>query len=455
MTDFALRVALIAAIGVVLLVPVAWRLAHKRLDPFEPLMLFLIAYGVMFVVRPAAMIAKDDLAYHGPRRAINVSATFTEMLLLALVGAVFFVVGYELPFGRRLAQRLRAFDELDERRLVVSASVVAAIGIASFLLFLASASGISTLKLIFQGRSPELATAVTGASFYLWFSFFLLVPATLILFALSLHRRSKALFVGSMTLAALILLRTIPLGARITLLPLIGGLLVLIYLRRSRRPSALALLLIAGVAVVGSTFVSDLRGRETRGESVYQSLVRATRPSRLQTVLVSGPDSDMAPALAAALAVIPEQLHYTYGRTIFGDLLIRPIPRALWKGKPVPPRDKLLTRLWAVESRSDTPQSAFSTLLYFYWDFSVAGVAAGMLLLGIGARLLFAYFLRQPSSLAVQVLYALALWFVVIGLRDGPVDTFIRAMFVVFPAWVVFRIAAREPVHLAAPVTSK
>jgi len=38
-------------------------------------------------------------------------------------------------------------------------------------------------------------------------------------------------------------------------------------------------------------------------------------------------------------------------------------------------------------------------------------------------------------------LFALALWFVVIGLRDSPVDTFVRGMFVLAPVWLVFALA--------------
>ncbi len=40
-----------------------------------------------------------------------------------------------------------------------------------------------------------------------------------------------------------------------------------------------------------------------------------------------------------------------------------------------------------------------------------------------------------------QILFALALWFVVIGLRDSPVDTFVRGLFVLTPVWLVFALA--------------
>jgi hypothetical protein len=80
----------------------------------------------------------------------------------------------------------------------------------------------------------------------------------------------------------------------------------------------------------------------------------------------------------------------------------------------------------------------------------VLGVAVGLLLYGVGARLLYEYFLRHRSSLAVQVLYSIALWFVVIGLRNSPVDTVVQAIFIVFPAWLILRIAASWNLRLAA-----
>jgi hypothetical protein len=38
-------------------------------------------------------------------------------------------------------------------------------------------------------------------------------------------------------------------------------------------------------------------------------------------------------------------------------------------------------------------------------------------------------------------LFALALWFVVSGFRDSPVDTFVRGVFVLTPVWLVFALA--------------
>jgi hypothetical protein len=451
-TDLPLQVGLVAAIAVVLASPIIVRVARRRFDPFEPIVIGALAYGVMFVVRPASMLVSNHLAYDSPQRSTGVAPTFSEMLALALLGALAFVLGYELSLGRRLAGRLADPHDIDGRRVVAAALGAAGIAMLSFLLFLASSpSGFSTLTLIVHGRSAELSETIASTSFYVWFSFLLLIPATFVLLAVGLERRSKLLLFAGVALTGVYLFRTIPLGDRTVLLPFVGGLLVLYYVRRSARPSLTAMLAIVAVALVGSSFLSDLRGRGTRNESVSQTIVRAVHPARIASPFTSGPDSEMAPVLAAAVSVIPERLPHTYGSTIFGDLVTRPVPRALWADKPDPPRDKLIARLWPVEAQDGAINPEFSALLYFYWDFGAPGVVVGLLLYGIGARLLFEYFIRHRFSLAIQVVYSLALWFLIIGLRDSPVDTAVLVMFIVFPAWLVFRLAQKGEIRVPAP----
>jgi hypothetical protein len=453
-TDLPLDLGLVAAIAVVLAIPIISRVARRQFDPFEPIVVFACAYGVMFVARPASMLASNHLAYDGPQRSTGVSGTFSEMLVLALLGALGFVVGYELSLGPRLAKRLRAPHHHDVRRLVVAALAAAGLAIVSFLVFLGSSPNeFSTLNLILRGRSTELSQMIANTSFYVWFSFLLLVPAVLVLVAVGLDRGNKRFLLAALPLAALFLFRTVPLGDRTVLLAFVGGLVVLYYVTRGTRPSLTAILALLAVALVGSAFLSDLRGRGTRNESVSQTIVRSLHPDRIASPFTSGPDSEMAPVFAAALTVIPERLPHTYGSTIFGDLVARPIPRALWSDKPEPPRDALITRLWPVEGKDRIINPEFSVLLYFYWDFGAPGIVIGLLLYGIGARLLFEYFKRYRFSVGAQVSYSLALWFIVIGLRDSPVDTLVLATFIVFPAWLVFRLAPDREMRALVPAS--
>jgi hypothetical protein len=426
---------LVAAIGAVLAAPIARRVRARRFDPFEPLVLFCLAYGVMFVGRPAAMLLKGEVSYTGPRTTLDVSGTFTEMLAIALLGAAAFVLAYDLALrGRGPATAGR---RLDSRRATALAIALGALGITSFAVFLFAADGIGTLEAIFRaGPQPGLRSEIEARR-HLWEAFGVLVPAAMILVAVGVRERKRLAVAIGVALIVIFLLRSVPLGARISLLPLVGGLFVLYYLRRSSRPSPRTLVAVALLAVFASAFLSDLRGRTTRGESVPETVARAASPSRLADSVFLGPDSEMAATFAAALAVIPESFGHSYGKTIFRDLVVRPLPRPLWEGKPQPPRERLIARLWP----SERINPEFSVLLYFYWDFGLIGVAIGLALAGLGCRALYRHLRQHEESTSAQVLYALCLWFVVIGLRNSPVDTLILAVFMVAPAWVVFRLA--------------
>jgi hypothetical protein len=433
---------LVVAIAAVLLVPIARRVRARRFDPFEPIVVFAAAYGVMFVVRPTAMLAKDAVSYPGPRTTLDVSATFTEMLAIALLGAVSFVAGYELV--RRRAERHTATvagPDVDFGRATLLAIGLAALGIGSFAVFLAFSDGIATLEAIFRsGREAGFHSAL-DAHRYLWQAFFVLVPAAAILLAVGSTEHRPAVVAVALALISIFLLRAIPLGDRISLLPLLGGLFVLYYLRRSLRPSLRTLVVLVILAVFASAFLSDLRARTTRGETVVETLARAASPSRLADSVLLGPDTEMAPTFAAALTVIPESLGRSYGKTIFGDLVVRPIPRPLWEGKPEPPRVRLIATLWPSEHTAGALNPEFSVLLYPYWDFGLIGVAVGLALAGVACRALYRYLSNRQTDTSAQVLYGLALWFVVIGLRNSPVDTLVLAAFIVAPAWLVFRFA--------------
>jgi hypothetical protein len=463
-TSRGIDILLISAIACVLVTPLCRRAIARRLDPFEPFVLFVLAYGVMFVVRPTIMVAEHTLVFDGPIRALDVSPHFTQMLLLALVGAVGFTVAYELPSKLGPSVRWDSVDRemhidnvTDRRRLIHAAFVLAALGLLAFTIFAASADGFRTVSEIVHANKVALA-AGEGTYRYLWLGFFVLVPASSVLFGLGLSLRHRTILASSALLALTVLFNAVPLGNRTVLLPLAGSLFVLYYLERGRRPSWRTLSMLAIIAVFLSPFLSDLRGRGTRGEDVAATIARMSKPSRLAQPFTNGPDSEMAPALAAALSVIPRRLPYEYGRVIFEDLALRPIPRPLWSGKPAIPRDRLIAAIWPVEATRGALNPEFSILLYFYWDFGITGVFLGMAAFGMGARYVYEHFRLREHSLSSRVIYSLSLWFVVIALRDSPVDTVVWAAFLILPAWAIFRrarmsshVEARATAHVEAP----
>lgn len=443
-TSTFLRLALIVLIAGVLLTPLALRVRQRAFDPFEPIILFAVVYGTMFVVRPGAMLISGDLVHEGPSTRLDIDATYTKMLVLALLGALGFVGGYLSSAGMRLAGLAPILRGPRDIRLAgLIAFLLGSAGIGAFAIVVL-AGGPDGMSLLLQGRSAELQQVLGGPSFYPWTASIVVVPSAIAIAAVAWARGSWGLGLLALVLAAAVLLRALPTGNRLLLLPFFGALFVLYFLQRRSRPGLGTLIAIAAVAIVASAALSDLRGRSDRDESAVTSVRNVlTDPGRAVAPFTTGPDTEMAATLAAALKVIPAKQPHSFGATTLGDLVTRPIPRTLWENKPRPPREQLIATIWPVEAERGTLNPEFSVLLYFFWDLSYPGVLLGLGLYGILASVLFRYFSLHGSLLPVQVFFALALWLIPPALRDNPVNTTINLAFALAPIPIIFWLAAR------------
>ena len=119
--------------------------------------------------------------------------------------------------------------------------VAGVFALAAFLLLLPLSDPREALEVVTGGRGEALDAVLDDSSTYLWYGSWLLAPASLLLVGVAVRRRSWSLAVLAAVVLALTLVRTIPLGSRIVLLPLVGGIAVLVYVMRRRRPSLLTL----------------------------------------------------------------------------------------------------------------------------------------------------------------------------------------------------------------------
>jgi hypothetical protein len=436
---------LIAAIGVVLLLPLGWRLAFSRLDPFEPIVVFALAWGVMFVVRPTAILIRDDTVFFG----VDISGTLGRALLLALLGAVAFVVGYESSLGVRVAGRVRALQAPHDPALAVAGAVlVSVLGLLALAAFLVSAGGADAFRTFFGGRSEALNELLGESTTYLWWASLLVVPAALVAFAVALVERRPAFWATALLLFVLALVRLVPVGNRVFLLVLLGAMILLVYLRRRARPRLVSIVVAAVLALFVSSALLSFRNAESRRnlDAVAESLV--STPSRVLSPLVKGPDAEMAPALAGALQAVPDRLSHRYGGATIGDLVRRPIPRQLWKSKPDTPGHQVVAAVWPDARKYGRFDPALTPLLYFYWDFGLPGVFAGLALYGLVARSLYEYLRLHAHALGVQLLFAMGLWYLVAAVRQDPVSVFMEGAVAFLPLVVLFALASR-PRHEA------
>jgi hypothetical protein len=426
---------LIAGCGVVTALPILTRALQRRLDPFEPVVLFSLAWAVMFVLRPSVMIADGSFGFWG----VDLRGTLPLALFLGLVGAVAFVCGYELRAGASLARRLPTPGELDTRATAVSGIAVAVIGVVFFVVLLPASDPLESLRVVLGGRDKALGEVLADSSTYVFYASWALVPASLVLAGVAFRARRPVYWILAGVVLGVALLRTVPFGSRMALLPLLGGLLVLWYVLQGRRPSVRSVALLALAAVCLSYVLVVVRDPERRGDLSGEVRRVVERPHAILYPLTGGEDAEMVPALAGALTAIPDELGYRFGAATLGDLVSRPIPRELWADKPLPAREQVIRQVWPQFYPGLNP--TFTPILAFYRDLSVAGVVIGMALLGIAARVLYAWFRARSESFAAQLLFAATVWFTVIAIRNDPVDTVVFALFLVAPVIAIVAVS--------------
>lgn len=434
----------LVAIGAALLTPIVVRLIQRRFDPFEPIVIFAVAFGVMFVIRPFAMMAEERFAYG----TIAVRDTFSEMTVLAAAGAAAFIGAYALPVGGRIAANRRvASTSFHSGRIVAAALVTAALGFILIGLFLARA-GVG-LEVILAGRSARLTEAYRSSSSYLAQGPALLASSSLMLLVTGSAYARRGLMILGGIIAVIVLFLSVPTGSRMLLLPFVGGALVYRYVSRGTRPRIVTVMALIVVGLFVSTILHDARLASDGPDGSLRASTSSTirQPERIFDPLTSGLDAAMAPGLATALKVVPEDIGLMRGGASVGDFVTRPIPRELWSNKPLSPREKLISHVWPAEYAHRVANPEFSVLLYFYLDFAILGVIVGMAAYGVIARGLYEYFRTHHDNLVVRLMFALSVPFVVIALRDSPVDTFARGIFIFLPIWFAFRFAAASNVR--------
>lgn len=435
-----LAITLLGTLGV-LTAPIAWRVARRQFDVFEPIVFFAVAWGVMFVVRPTADLVTNHLSFTIVGRTVDAQQGYEEMLVLGLLGAAAFVAGYVSLIGRRLADRLGPPPgEFKAAVAARNATLVGLVGLVLFGLYLISAGGLSALVLTFSGRSEALFNTFGQSTKYYSFGPYMLVPATVTLLALAAATKMTRYLVVGSAMGTVLVVTQAPIGSRGLLFPLAASGAVYYYLTHRRRPAVKSVVAVFVVALIVSGFLANVRDRSTREKvGVGGTIAKVfSGPGGILDPILYSQDSAEAPALAAALSLIPQEVSHSYGGATLGDLFIRPIPRALWPNKPLPPREQVVAQLFGRLYYRRAANPEFSVLLYPYLDFGWPGVVVFLSLLGVFVRALYEYMLRNVGRLPVRLLFSLALPMLVIGVRDSPVDNLARVVFLVAPVWIMF-----------------
>jgi hypothetical protein len=407
------RWVLLALSATAVVLPCGVLVLQGRLDVFEPLTWFGLTFLLFFVARPAWDLAHENFIYTGRL----ISPTFTKMLVAGLLAGGGFAIGYLIPAGGSVASRLPRPPRVDPRRLLIWAGLVLAVALIAFVGFFIQVHGWRSPGEFFLGqnriRFKAIASTPEATSKYFIVSIVLLIPAALLFLSISQGSangddriRRLAKWAGLASILAFLLI-TFPAGQRRYVIGMLGALAAYYYLRRNRRPSVLVLCVIA---LVGLTVVSAVRDLRHQGNpEPYQWL-----PWNAVTPLLDRQDTGVAPALATEMLVVPDDLHYTYGRTTILGPLITAVPRKLWSGKPRPPNQQILGKVWGGKPCTFGGQcSTFSPFGEPYRDAGLVGVFIFAVLFGAFWRAAWLYYLRHRETAVALVAYCTLLPFMI------------------------------------------
>jgi len=430
---------LLVGIVLSLIIPQAFRAAQGRLDLFEPLVLANIALGVMFVGRPLADLVTHETIHIG----YDVLPTFNEALFVALIGIVFFQLGYFAPWGAAWARRLPRPSSFHPSRAARAGWLFFILGTLLFSGFLVNAGGIIRILLyLLEGRQPSNNDLYLSSTGYLYGGISLWAASALIFFVLATAGRRRGYIFPFLATTSLLLIFYGAQGTRAQMLPLVIAVPVFWYLWKSRRPKLRTLFVasLIGFALLG--WMREIRDVGKREDMLVKLGAALSAPIREAGNILTGADAEMFDSLANELMVVPENLAFQHGSTVT-DVLIRLVPRPLWPDKPLESNDALVNTLWPVHYSKSRAAPAFSLIGAFYVDSGIITVALGMYLAGALIATLWCWLQQYRSWVTAKMIYSMGLPFVVILMRGAVPDTLARMLFMFVPL-VLLMLTARS-----------
>jgi hypothetical protein len=417
--------------------PIVRRVLNGTIDVFEPILPASVMLASVFGVRPLVMLATGNRLLD---ERFSVASGFNRAVALGMIGTVSFVVGYELIFGARrrsASQWMGSKLNLPATRKAVR--WLTGIGILLFFAQLArQGNPLSALSVLLHGRSTAVASV--DATAYLADSPLLLAcGATILIISLRGNLAEGQRFIVILLVLIPVLAFSL-LGNRRFIIPSVAIPLVTYYLVRNRRPAWWRLgVIVPVVFVILATipFARAAGARRVAGGALPIFTQAFEAPFKPVEKFFTANDTEMVPALALEIENLRHPSDYFFGRATVGDLLLAPVPSALFP-KPQTSRNDLLIRIFG-EPCGGGFCPDFSTVGTFYQDFWYVGAVVGMLLLGAFSALLWVRFRENAQSNMGLILAASWAVFLPIIIRAGFMPSFSWWLEFLFPLWLCMR----------------
>jgi hypothetical protein len=393
--------------GAVVLAPSVYLFYKKKFDPFHPLVFGAWTYifpafvlsGVIISfdwVNPFFMSFIEDPEYNLPLTLVYIAVGFLGL-----------TVGYALPFGKYLADKL-------EPRLPKWKWDPSQVWIPGIVLLLAGI-GINILGFVQGIMGFQRVTEISMFDGLLYFLLILLSAGTMLLW-LAIFSAKKKTGIYYIVLTVLILflpLRMALLGSRSSLLiSMFPIAMAFLYSGRKLKWQygvvfGFVLALAVSIGVIYGTTFRNIKGSEARmNAGDYVGQIGATLEylsNEDPAVIIKNNAQSLADRVEnlSSLGVVvanyeklaPYEASYGIENNIINDSLTSFIPRFVWADKPSTSDARAYSDLYFNYGENSFAISPFGDLLR---NFGPIGVPLGMLVLGIYLRLIYASLIDTP-----------------------------------------------------------
>ncbi|WP_328460734.1 oligosaccharide repeat unit polymerase [Actinoplanes sp. NBC_00393] len=416
------------------------RVTSGGLDLFNPAVIFSLSFALLFVIRPIYELRSSS--FGESFLGLPIPATMGKAVVVASFGLLFFGVGYGMPLGKTLGQRVPPPSHIEcptffKGRIFV-VFFISALGFASLV---ASHGGLAFLMSLWAGRSPEVTLALRSSSGYLYLAPLAVTGISVWIFAIGVRARRKLWIVIALILMIYSDIAVLGLGSRSYFLPQILALAMAYYLVRNRRPSLSALLAaVVVVFVIGITLPRVYRDTQVNENGLTSAWSTSVDVRQSLDDFLLGPDTAMVDALAFEVDAVPERYDFTYGAT-FVNALAKPVPRTLWASKPRSADEELNALLFSSSYERGTGV-AFSVFGEPWLNLGWVGEILVLSTLGIAARALYEFLQKNRANAAAIAVFAVCSPYAFVFMRGGIGVDYFRMAFALLPLlWVLRGVA--------------
>lgn len=393
-----------------------------HIDIFSPLLLYTVIHLLLFEITPLICLWTGDFEWF----EMDLWGGGVKGTWFSTIGYVAAFIAYYLEKGKFVIHTDNSPIEekvtLNEKKALIMNIVIWSIAFLCNIVLIVS-SGKNLAYIFSLGLSEDAASTTGSGSFeFLGIIAYAMLPSYLYIFWLSKSRVLKAILFYLMAMTFLYR------GFRFILVAIIVSPLIVIFLRRDKRPKLIVVAVLLILLLILSSFVGAVRKDVRGGSGVTDEAVDAVDTEYIVDVFTG--NFSIFKTYYGIVEHVPSDIGYTNGSQIFLYTAEMFIPRAIWQSKPQPILRKIIAV--SVNDYSVVAGTAYPYIGEYYHEFGLIGIIVLCFIMGRLLRVLNYYKRRNGihSIVLFATLYPLVLQVLIRGYTPS---NFYMILFVVIP----------------------